>query len=241
MFTALLVLIFVSSGSAQGIRYVRSSSSHDCPGEPCLNLHQYMIEQVSKYFTDGSTFIFLPGNHTSQTAACLSSVSNITLKGESDAKIFVDSEILCEHVRNLTILRLKFLLTFSGDPNTMSAWKIVHSMDIFINHSVFEGNEALRTAGRALQLQNSTMSISNCLFLRNAAYDGGAFCAFYSTINIDRTNFTENRADRCGGAICVEDSIINIYSSIFTGNSVGISLQGSSGGAIAALNSVIIY
>ena len=56
-----------------------NSSSRDCPGEPCLDLHQY-IKQAEKYFTDGSTFIFLPGNHTLQTVASLSNFSNVTLK-----------------------------------------------------------------------------------------------------------------------------------------------------------------
>ena len=62
-------------GEGRGFVYVMPNSSvRDCPGEPCLNLHKYII--------DGSAFVFLPGNHT---AAILPRISNVTLEGESDA------------------------------------------------------------------------------------------------------------------------------------------------------------
>ena len=74
--TALIVLTLLSSGSAENIRYVRPNDSlshtQSCPGEPCLNLHQYLIERATEYFTNGSNFIFLAGNHTLLTAANLS-------------------------------------------------------------------------------------------------------------------------------------------------------------------------
>ena len=170
MSIALIAVLFLSSVSAQSIRYVRPSGSPswDCPGQPCFTFHQYIIEQTTKYFTNGSTFVFLTGNHTLQTAASLSTVSNVTLRGESDVAILMGNEISCTDITNLVIFGLRFLLAFDSITSDMSAWSIKQSGNIFIDSSIFEGSTGYKKkSGRALKLLNSNVTISNCLFEKN--------------------------------------------------------------------------
>ena len=247
--TALIILIYASSGSAQNIRYVRPNySSWDCPGEPCLNLHEYMIQKVAEYFTDGSTFIFLPGNHTLQTAVNLSSVSNVTLKGESDSTVIMSYGILCENVTNLAIFGLKFLLDFNANISDTSAWIIAHSFSITINCSIFEGNPGLKTSGGALLLIGSNVSVSNCLFKWNTREKGGSIFAHSSTAILDNNTFSGNRANVEGGALDVQLAKF-FLSSVFENDfdtilseMLGIKIHrvDEDGGAIYVLRSTII-
>ena len=232
---ALIILIFASSGSAQSIRYVKpNSSSRDCPGEPCLDIHQYIIKQVKEYFTDGSTFIFLPGNHTLQTTANLSSVSNVTLRGESDPTIFLSYEIFCKNMTNLVIFGLKFLLALDAN---MPAWKIVHSFNVIINCSLFEGNPDLKTSGRPLQLIDSNVSISNSLFKWNAV---GVIFVHNGTALLSNNNFTGNRAAGELNGISLDIQHVNDSEIIFKINFIESGTISESGGAIFTLQSTII-
>ena len=221
MSIALIVVLFLSSVSAQDIRYVRPSGSpsYDCPGQPCFTLHQYIIEQTTRYFTNGSTFIFLPGNHTLQIAARISSVSNVTLRGESGVAILLGTEISCTYITNLVIFRLKFLLAFDDIASDMSAWSIKQSGNIFIDSSIFEGSTGYKKiSGRALKLKNSNVRISNCLFESNTGNNGGAIYAEKSTVLVNSSTFSRNRAYEEGGALLALYSKIILHSSTFTGN-----------------------
>ena len=248
MSIALIILIFASSGSAQGIRYVRPNASvRDCPGEPCLNLHKYMIEQAAEYFTNGSVFVFLPGNHTLHTAAILPRISNVTLKGESDAVVILGKEIFCENITNLVISGLKFLLAFDANTSGTSAWIFVQSVDIFINCSIFEGNADFQSAGRALLLIGSNASVSNSLFKWNTVELGGIILASSSTAILNNNTFIGNRANGEGGALDVQITTIVPNGSDFTEDddvSILISFTDNratgDGGAVLALLSTII-
>lgn len=120
----------------------------------------------------------------------------------------------------------------------------MRGIDIFINCSVFEENGHLRRAGRAILLINSTASISNCLFIGNTGYYGGAFCAFDSTINVDHTTFTGNKADEDGGAMWSIELLIST-AVLSLGKKVEISdgsdLQGRGGATYAVDSTINIY
>ena len=82
-----------------------------CPGEPCLTLGQY-TQQASKYFTTGSTFVFLAGNHTGVGATNLANVSGIaTYKDQFFQLHFVLQwfVIVCYDVNHFTIEGLGFI------------------------------------------------------------------------------------------------------------------------------------
>ena len=61
--------------------------------------------------------------------------------------------------------------------------------------------------GGVLLLINVVVTLYNCLFLENYAYDGGAIIAYQSSITFDYiSNLTNNFAALSGGAIVADDS-----------------------------------
>ena len=118
MQSLLLLLIFIQilvlDVSAQNIQYVKPNNSLplNCPSQPCLTLGQY-VKESSRYFTSGSTFIFLPGNHSLETTVHLTDISNMTLRGtENNINILYMNEVTirCISVTNLIIEQLIFVL-----------------------------------------------------------------------------------------------------------------------------------
>ena len=154
--------------------------------------------------------------------------------------------IFCESITNLVIFGLKFLLAFDASPSDMSAWIFVHSFDITINCSLFEGNPDLNTSGRPLLLIDSNVSISNSLFKWNKVKFGGIILAHNSTALLNNNTFTGNRASGEGGTLDVQITTIILNSSE---DDNGITLEISTfaegrangdGGAIFASLSTII-
>lgn len=90
------------------------NSTANCPGQPCLSLS----DMPGRYFTTGSTFVFLAGNHSLHTVISLTNSSDITLKGVGNGpvgnspttRIFLEGNatILCDHVSKLNIRKLVF-------------------------------------------------------------------------------------------------------------------------------------
>ena len=115
------------SASAKDIRYVlpNGSSPQSCPGPPCLTIDQY-TQQAETYFTTGSTFVFLAGNHSLQTTLTLSGISDVTLRGSEENASLVN--IICMNdviqsssVTKLTIEHSTFLLRSKCKPNVRSS------------------------------------------------------------------------------------------------------------------------
>ena len=110
-----MVQVVALSASTHNVHYVKSvdSSPLGCSDQPCLTLDQYN-QQTETYFTTGSTFVFLAGNHTINTTVNLTSISEITLRGERNSQVnilcgSIEVAILCENVSNLSIEGLAFL------------------------------------------------------------------------------------------------------------------------------------
>lgn len=142
IFTAVIFL-----ASAQSIRflYVKSNnfSASDCQNQPCQSLNQY-AEEKANYFISGSTFVFLPGNHSLQTQLNLSNVSRITLKSmkmDSNVNIICTTKVTirCENVTSFNIERLTFLLQLNHH-EVASALVFINSKDIMIKSSLFLGS-----------------------------------------------------------------------------------------------------
>lgn len=73
------IVLLAIFGTAESVyQYVKpDSSAFDCPSQPCLTLDQY-IRESDKYFTTGSVFEFLPGNHSLQTPLNMTCSGRIT-------------------------------------------------------------------------------------------------------------------------------------------------------------------
>ena len=239
---AWLFLLLASSVSTQSVRYVRpnNTSPQNCPGQPCCTLDQY-TEQTATCFTagHGSTFVFLPGNHSLLTKLTLTSVSNVTLKrwNASDVTILCMDEIVCQNVSDMRVFGLKFLL-FGRDNNIkMSALRVTESTNVSIDWTNFQGNspDADKISARALQVKHSTVSVSNCFFEHlYTEEDGGAILAQNATLFVSKNVFKWNKANGHGGAVFSQVSVIVMDGNLFKGNQANCN-----GGAISAEESII--
>lgn len=101
------------------IRYVIADGftlySPYCAHAHCYTFNQY-AQQAAMYFTPGSTFLFLPGNHTVRSTLQLTAISNVVFaKKEHDSDVYIicrdmDSTISLERASNVRIEGLSFIL-----------------------------------------------------------------------------------------------------------------------------------
>ena len=227
--STLLLILFLWSTSALHEHYVKpdNPSSLSCPGQPCLTLDQY-TQQAATYFTTGSTFLFLSGNHTLQTTINLTDISDLKFKrnAEQDSTIHGNGgKIFCLRVINLTIDGLTLKTAYL---------EVSESNGIVISNSTFLGN-GTRTEHNvsALTCSNSSITVINCHFKGNTGDNGSAInVEIGSHLDLINSTFIRNIANGNGGAIYAESSNITVRGNdsgtavIFSGNLANI------GGAI---------
>ena len=210
----LLAVTVLISTSAQQVSFVKTNESafEHCPGQPCLTLEQY-AQQGKTFFKTGTTFIFLPGNHTLESTVNLTSLSAVTfIANDSDSIVIIacrNAFIRCENVKNLTIRGLVFeLLTSSRE---YSALMFHSSTGILISKSSFQGSGKGNTIGsRAVHSEYSVLNILSCYFDGNTGDSGGAILAVNSNVTLSGNVFTRNKAIEYGGAIFALESYIRI-------------------------------
>ena len=214
----MLVQVTVLSASTH---YVKSdnSSTLSCPGQPCLSLDQYN-QQTETYFTTGSTFVFLAGNHTINTTVNLTSISDITLRGERNTQVTCLKEfgIL---IQNVSILSIEELMFLSGNTTIGTvALKIIDSNEIWIHNVGFEGSYSISKPFTGLHITSSdTITVTSCSFKGNTAGNGGAiYVTAESNLTLNASTFIGNNATCDGGAIYVSGSNLALSDNMFSGN-----------------------
>ena len=235
----LIVILLVWSASAH-VYYVKLDNyiPQSCPGQPCLTLDQY-TQQAATYFTTGSTFLFLPGNHTLWTIINLTDISDVVFRGLKDQSSDITiihgngGNISCAGVINLTfdgltlktanlqVVRSKGVLLSDSIilDNSVSALNCSNST-ITVNNSHFEGNKG--DYGGAIRVELLTkLEIIDSTFINNEAYyDGGAIHVENSSVSVKGTSnnikiavtFSQNFARRDGGAMLVDDNAVVLFS-----------------------------
>lgn len=246
-FLAALVVLSVTSvfsgSTQQDVRFVKPSNmSTDCLHRLCLTLDQY-AQQPETYFTTGSTFVFLAGNHSLQATVNITSTSDVTLKAETnDSRVNIACtnrvSIFCDTVTNLTIQGLTFLLESNGILQDSSALHFFNCRETLISSTMFLGSgNVTKKLVRGIYSLFSDLSIVSCRFEGNTGdYGGAIYASEGSNINLTGNTFITNTAKYTGGAIHVEkSSIITLkerLGNIFINNSGRIS-----GGALNCKNS----
>ena len=235
----LFIQMLVFSTPIQSTNYVKSNNSslHNCPGS-CLTLDEYINDSM-RYFTTGSIFIFLPGNHSQQNALSISNISSMIWRGNNsglnDVIILSSGSLHCYNVTDFTIEGLKFVrltnvpvfaftrsaillfsLNFQSNTGNMAtaerAVQLNHSNITIINTS-FEGIRG----GAVMATDNSTLTLIDTAFIGNEAppkghkNSGGAIYCVNSIINMTGKNFlNENRANYKGGAVNIRNGSLII-------------------------------
>ena len=213
----------VLSASAHNVHYVMSSS-HYCPGQPCLTLDQYN-QQTETYFTTESTFVFLPGNHTINTTVNLTSISEITLRGERNSQVNIiclkESGIL---ILNVSIMSIEELVFLSGNTTIGTvALKIIDSNEVWIHNVGFQGSYSISKPFTGLHITSSdTITVTSCSFEGNTADNGGAiYVTAESNLTLNASTFIGNSATDHGGAIYASGSNLTLNDNKFSGNTAG--------------------
>ena len=262
-----MILSLVMWSALARVHYVKPNNytSLICPGQPCLTLDQY-TQQTATYFSTGSTFLFLPGNHTLQTIIELKDISDVvfrgTVKHSSDITIIHGNGdiISCAGVVNLTIngltlkkINLQFVRSESillSDSifldNLVSALNCINST-LTVNSCHFEGNKG--DYGGAIFVESLTnLEIIDSTFINNeAVYTGGAINSWQSCITLKgtshnlRVTFSRNYAGRDGGAIYLSSK--TELEVMFSGTVVLFEDNSSrrDGGGIFSLDSIFIF
>lgn len=200
---------------AQDFYYVKphSSLSANCPSQPCLTLGQFTVS-VERYFTTGSMFVFLPGNHSIESTLSLGNISDLTLRGVGNSstasRIFLGSEVsvVFYEADSVHIEGLTFILCKNQCPE-LSALQFINSSHISISNSSFRGSGKAKV--RAISLQHSNISVLNCLFKGNRGFNGGAIGMLSETIlTIAGSIFIGNVADNAGGSIAAHGGTVEL-------------------------------
>ena len=234
--TSLLIIVsFLWSTSALHERYVKpdNPSSLSCPGQPCLTLDQY-TQQAATYFTTGSTFLFLPGNHTLQTTINLTDIYDLKFMRSEEKGSTIHGnrgEIVSMGVINLTIDGLTL------EKNHLEVFK---SKGIMISNSTFLGNGTLTEHSQStLICSNSDITVMNSHFEENTGFYGGAIRIEVTNLDLINCTFIRNMARYRGGAIYAESSNITVRGNLMydfndSGTAVNIFScnSASDGGAI---------
>jgi predicted outer membrane repeat protein len=195
----------------------------------------HLLSQTNN-ISSGTTLLFLPGNHSLvlSSALNLTSVSNVTLKGEADANIICTNEItmLCQHITHLKIEGLKFILNYTGQQlfgRVYAGLEIVDCDKVFISNVTFQGSGRLYRVN-AISLKNSKSTITGCGFEGTV---GGAIHALQNTeVTVHGCSFTRNRGVGNGGAIHAFNSVVHIHGNYGPNNIFNLNSDQFGGGAI---------
>ena len=218
-----LVFFILIAASTANVNYVKSdeSSPLTCPGQPCLPLDQYN-QQTETYFTTGSAFVFLSGNHAINTTVNLTSISEITFRGEMNS--WVNIQCLNEfgfHIKNVSNLSIEGLAFLPGSTTIRTvALQITDSKDIWIHNVGFQGNYSfIRSFTGLYIISSNTITVTSCSFECNT---GGAISMrANSNLTVNASTFIRNNAIIFGGAIYVSRSNLTLSDNMFSGNTAG--------------------
>lgn len=243
----LLLLAIVWNTSAQSIHYVKpvDYSSNRClsMNRSCLTIDQY-TQQAMRYFTTGSTFVFLAGNHELHASINLKSISEVTFQKEETIEhcnIICKNEvtILCMNVSGLLIDGLRFQLHSKDINQSSSALKLYNSDETKLSHlgsRELTKNTAYFTGAIYSEDSVGTL-IMNCIFELNTGHNGSAILSNGSSIELTGNAFVSNVAQYSGGAIYAYDSTLTLNDA--AGNMFLYNSAQLFGGAISCINSIL--
>ena len=222
--TSLLLLVLLTSCSAQSTYYVTPTPDTPCPGEPCHTLSEYAADW---HFQSNTTMEFLPGNHTLEQTMSVTNLTGLTLHGDSSSLPEITSRILCTSgsagfvFREITGLHITALAFISSVPNGNGLVYAVSVQQSKISNCAFQKNTFQNNSASysgALYVGNSIVDLTENTFQNNSALEGGALYVENSIVDLTKNTFQNNFATR-GGGLFVENSNLNLTGNTFQNNS----------------------
>ena len=241
----LLILMLLTSCSAQSTNYVTPTPDTPCPGEPCHTLSEYVAGQYFNNLPVNTTMEFLPGNHTLEQIISVTNLTWLTLHGDSSSLPEVTSRIECTWpagfvFTNIVELHISALAFISCGHHNSAAVSITSVQQSDISDCTFQNSSNTKyyhpdmQHGGALFLKDSTLTLTGNTFQSNFADFGGALYVVDSTLNFTGNTF-QNSAGRIGGALYVVDSTLNVTGNTFQNSA------GKIGGALYVVDSTLNF
>ena len=230
---SLLLLMLLTSCSAQSTYYVTPTPDTPCPGEPCHTLSEYVAGQYFNNLPVNTTMEFLPGNHTLEQTISVTNLTWLTLRGDSSSLPEVTSRIECTWpagfvFTNITELHISVLAFISCGHHNSAAVSITSVQQSDLSDCTFQNSSNTKyqyhpdtQLGGALFLKDSTLTLTGNTFQSNFADFGGAIYVVDGIFNFTGNTFQSNSASCDGGALHVRHGTFNFTRNTFHNNSAG--------------------
>ena len=191
----LLLLVLLTSCSAQSTYYVTPTPDTPCPGEPCHTLSEYVADQYFNNLPVNTRIEFLPGSHTLEHTISVTNTTWFTLHGDSASLPDVTSRIECTWpagfvFTNITELHISAMAFISCGHNNAAVRILLLVQQSDISDCTFQNSSntydingtsdnyyelAIQlTFGGALYVEDSTLNLTGNTFQSNSAHFGGA-------------------------------------------------------------------
>ena len=226
----LLILMLLTSCSAQSTYYITPTPDTPCPGEPCHTLSEYVAGQFFNTLPVNTTMEFLPGNHTLEQTVSVTGKTRLTLYGDSSSLPEIISRIeytwpagfVFTDITELHISAMAFISYGYNDSAAVRIKLVRQQSDIsdctFQNNNNTNNKQNLLMPGGVLFVADSTLTLTRNTFRNNSAGFGGALYVRYSTLNLTGNTFQSNSAF-VGGALSIENSSLHLTGNTFQDNS----------------------
>ena len=209
---SLLLLMLLTSCSAQSTYYVTPTPDTPCPGEHCHTLSEYVAGQYFNNLPANTTMEFLPGNHTLEQTISVTNLPQLALCGASASLPEVTSRIECTQpagfifvgITELHISSLEFISCshgraavniFSVSQSNVSNCLFQSNVNTnFLGYHYGPGHNQGNGSGGALYIQNSYVILTANKFQHNSAARGGALFMDTSNSSINGNTFEYNTA-----------------------------------------------
>ena len=224
----LLLLVLLTSCSAQSTYYVTPTPDTPCPGEPCHTLSEYVADQFFNNLPVNTTMEFLPGNHTLEQTISVTNKTWLTLHGDSSSLPEITSRIECTwpagfvftNISKLYISALGFISCGHHCCAAVNVNSVQQSDVLYCSfYSSMNAGPGYEHWGGALYIQNSHVTLTVNVFKHNTASMGGALFGESSNITLTWNTFQNNSAEFSGGTLYVSHSTLKLTGSTFQNNS----------------------
>ena len=229
----LLILMLVTSCSAQSTYYITPTPDTPCPGEPCHTLSEYA---AGNNLPVNTTMEFLPGNHTLEQTISVTNLPRLTLHGDSSSLPEITSRIKCTWpagfvFTDITELYISAMAFISCGHCSSEAADTLLVQQCNLSNCSFHNNInaddfGCQHCGGALYIENSNATLTMNKFQDNTAAVGGALTVEFSILNLTMNTFHNNSAFS-GGAVHMKEVVSTIIENTLQNNSAVL------GGAIS--------
>ena len=203
--------------------YITPSQSSACPKRSCLTLSQFAANSEDYHDsneTDINLFL-LPGSHILDRVLFVANKGSFMMMKQT--KVRENVLIECGSLSGkFEIKETKFALIHGVQFTQCANNKVMWVDQLILNNTIFVSTDYSNITAGALYIFFSNVVIVRSKFVNNSADYGGAINTTNSSLRIERSFFSYNRAKYCGGVMATSGSLINITNTSFIKNEAGL-------------------